>query len=335
MVPKEASPAPHPVKNQQKTARNTNSASMAAERILFFFAAIAAGAAVTLAANDGQARFEDYLYAQISQPIENIAYVAPKDKEPPQIDLDAKAAYSLRIGANGREKTIIKENTDAALPIASLTKLMTAVVVFENPDTYNLERSCAISQTAASQDNVPVAGNLTAGEIYTVRQLLDMMLHYSSNDAAWALSEMMVNGDFVSAMNRKAADVGLFHTIYYNPTGLDRDDGNVNVSNADDLMVLTKYILQTHPEIFSATSNHELYATENGLFDLNLWDGQKLVGGKTGYTEKAGGCMVVVFENEKHRQYINILLGSTSPETRVVQMQKMINSANNFDAPTQ
>lgn len=322
-------PLPEPILRDSKN--NPQGAAAVAKRLLLFVVALAASGSLCFAVNDGQMRFENYLFAQISEPIAQMTYVVAAKPVKQDFDLDAKAALSLRIGATGREKVILKKNSADVLPIASLTKLMTATVVSENPDLYGLDIQVVISPAAASRDDVPVSGNLMAGESYSVRQLLADMLFYSSNDAAYALSEVMGANEFVGAMNSKARELGLANTFFYNPNGLDMDDGTANHSSAADLMVLVKYILQKHPEIFSFTVQPGQSLTENGIFNIKLWDGQTLIGGKTGYTQKAGGCMILVIENDKQRRYIDILIGSASSETRVGEMQKLVNFANNSD----
>ncbi|UMX47438.1 MAG: serine hydrolase [Candidatus Nealsonbacteria bacterium DGGOD1a] len=325
------SPAPLPELKLRNRKDNRGSVSEVAERLLIFIVAGLAGGLACAAINDGQSSLENYLYAQASAPIGQMDFFMPEKKAAPNLYLDAKASVSLRIGATGREKTIFKKNADEVLPIASLTKLMTAAVVFENPNPYVLDRQIMVSEAAAAQNDVPVFGNLQARETYTVRRLLNLMLFYSSNDAAYALSEVMGNDEFIAAMNKKAQSLGLEDTVFYNSNGLDMDDGNTNHSSAADLIILVKYILENHREIFYFTIRSDMYLTENGIFNIKLWDGQSLIGGKTGYTEKAGGCMVLIVENQKNQRYINILLGSTSPETRVAEMQKLINFANNND----
>jgi len=321
--------APVPPEKNARKKYNANSLVAVTKRMSLFFAAAVAAGSISWAVNAGQMRLENFLYAQISEPIDKITYTAPKNPSLPELDMDAKAVYSLRINPAGRERVIFEKNIEGVLSIASLTKLMAAIVVLENPAFYAMDKTVIVDSAAAGQDDVPVAGNLRAGETASVRQLLGMMLHYSSNDAAYALSEIMGTDEFVAAMNRKAADLGLGDTEFYNPSGLDRDSGESNHSSAGDLMALAKFIMQSRGEIFSYTVGEGDYATQNGIFDINLWDGQKLVGGKTGYTEKAGGCMIYVYEIGNGSRYVNIVLGSTSSETRVVQMQKLINCASN------
>jgi len=323
------SPAPKP-NNYNAREKKSSEAAAAAKRILLFMSACFFSGLAAWMVNDGQIRFENLIFAQISDPVDELIYRAPK--KPPQTDivLDAKSAYSLMINAAGRERVVFEKDIKDVFPIASLTKLMAATVVIENPDVYDLNKESVVSLAAAVQDDVPVAGNLKYGETKSVRQLLGLMLYYSSNDAAYALSEIMGVDEFVAAMNRKAADLGLGDTVFYNPSGLDGEEGGLNRSNAKDLMALTRYILRVRPEIFSYTANDGSYITENGIFSINLWDGQRLAGGKTGYTEKAGGCMIYIFENENKRRYVNILLGAVSPAARVVQMQKLVNYASNL-----
>jgi D-alanyl-D-alanine carboxypeptidase len=328
-------PAPSPFKKAAPKKNDLNSASAITKRLALFFMACACGGLFSFAVNNGQIHLENYISAQISEPVSQITYMAPKAALVGDLNLDAKAVFSVRTNPAGKERMIYKKNIASILPIASLTKLMTATVVLENPDVYGMDNVCNISPAAASQDDVPVAGNLKAGETYSVRQLLSVMLYYSSNNAAWALSEVMGTDKFVAAMNRKAADLELGDTAFNNPTGLDPAVGGMNHSSAQDLMVLVKYILRAHPEIFSYTDTGQNYVTDNGIFDVNLWDGQKLVGGKTGFTDNAGGCMILVYDNSNGRRYVNILLGSTSAATRVAEMQKLVNFANNYDKPAE
>ncbi len=299
-------------------------------RLFFFIFGIAMSGSACLLVNSVQAGMENYMYAQIAAPIEQIEPIEIAKEEKPALELEAKAAYALRVGAAGREKIIYRKNEEEIYPIASLTKLMTATVILEDTADYDLDRPITISETAAAQYDVPVFGNLLPGQVYTGRDLMKLMLFYSSNDAAYALAEVIGVPQFTDKMNSKAQNLGLVGTEFYNPHGLDREDGLANHATAFDLVVLAKYIIGNHPEIFDYSSQSGTYLTENGIFDLKFWEGNSLVGGKTGFTEKAGGCMVVVFNDESGRKYIDVILGAATPETRVEQMQKLINYTNNF-----
>ena len=316
-----------------KSKSNQKSIYAAGKRIGFFAAAIIFSGLFCFGINQTQFKFENYLFAQISSPdiMFPSAIHVKKEITNSELDIDVKAAVSLRTDSNGREKLFFKKNAVEILPIASLTKLMSAVVVSENTELFNPNKKIEVSISSSLQEDVPVSGNLRAGESYSVSQLLELMLYYSSNDAAWALSEIAGTDKFVDLMNKKGAEIGLKNTFFINPHGLDSEDGQSNYSSVEDILVLVKYILKNHLEIFPLTVASGNYLTGNGLFNLDLWNGQILVGGKTGYTEKAGGCMVVIFKNENQRQFINIVLGAKSSESRVVEMQKLINFANNAD----
>jgi D-alanyl-D-alanine carboxypeptidase (penicillin-binding protein 5/6) len=292
--------------------------------VIFMIGLIAAAALMY------QVRFEDYLYAQISAPLENMVIVAPAPKSlESELNLVARSALSLRINSAGREKVIFAKDKDEVLPIASITKLMAALIVLQNPVKYNLNQTIIISKTAASQDDVPVFGNLKTGEIYTTKDLLNLMMYYSSNDAAYALAEVVGAGKFVSLMNEEAQELGLSSTNFTNPSGLDGTGKNLNVSSAADLVALARHIAKNQPQIFDFSIMPGPFASENGIFNVNLWDGQKLVGGKTGYTEVAGGCMLLIFTDSHNRHYFNVILGALSPENRVIEMQKLVNYDNN------
>lgn len=273
-------------------------------------------------------KVENFFYAQISQPLESIESInIPLRQEKEQPELKVESAISIRISRTGREKTLLTDNPKRAMPIASLTKLMTALIVLENT---SLSEVIIVSQTAASKNDVPVHGNLKGGEPLSVEQLLDLMLIYSSNDAAFALSEVIGEEEFVEKMNEKAKSLGLKDTYFTNSTGLDPKDLEEipNYSTVRDLSTLSKYILENYPLIFDISLKKGPYPTTNGVSDLFLPYNQKLIGGKTGYTKKAGGCMLVIFENEKENYFINIILGTDSSIDRIQEMQRIINWIN-------
>lgn len=273
-------------------------------------------------------KVENFFYAQISQPLESIESInIPLKQEKKQPELKVESAISIRISKTGREKTLLTDNFKRAMPIASLTKLMTALIILENT---SLSEVITVSQAAALQDDVPIHGNLKGGEPLSVEQLLDLMLIYSSNDAAFAISEVIGEEEFVEKMNEKAKFLGLKDTYFTNSTGLDPKDSEEipNYSTVRELYTLSKYILENHPLIFDISLKKGPYPTTNGVSDLFLPYNQKLIGGKTGYTKKAGGCMLVVFENEKENYFINIILGTDSPIDRIQEMQRIINWIN-------
>jgi len=276
---------------------------------------------------------ERYFYAQITQPFENLAIINVLEiKKKPKPSIEAESVASFKINKTGKQRFLFRKNSDKSLPIASLTKLMTALLVMENTpyNDYNLAKKIIVSKTAAGQYNVPIYGNLKQGQQISVEEFLELILHYSSNDAAFALAEVIGFENFIEKMNEKAKILGLENTYFTNPTGLDPENSDLipNYSTASDLIKLSSYILENHPLIFEISSRNSRYLIENGILDLSILDNQVIIGGKTGYTEKAGGCILFIFSDEKENYFINLILGSESPQKRIEEMQKLIDWIN-------
>jgi serine-type D-Ala-D-Ala carboxypeptidase (penicillin-binding protein 5/6) len=277
-----------------------------------------------------QERFDSYLTAQISRPLESIVFAAFPEKKP-KLDINADAAMSLEISTAGKEKILFEKNINESLPIASLTKLMTAVIVLNNPDYFNFSKVITITSAAAGQGDTPNYGNLKAGEQYTLEKLMELMLVYSSNDAAFAISEVIGTDNFVEAMNQKRSALDMNDTYFMNPTGLDPqktispEPKDLNYSTAGDLAGLAGYILQNLPQIFEISRQGQNYRSiENGLSNLKLDESQKFIGGKTGYTKNARGCILFIFQDKNGSKFINVILGTETEEERITEMQKVI-----------
>jgi len=278
-----------------------------------------------------QENLENYFYAQISQPFQQIVEIKiPPKSQKPNLEIQVKAAISVLVDSQSGEgkKVLFKKNSNEKLAIASLTKLMTANIVLEN---YDLSREIKISEEAVLQEGE--AGKLTAGKIFSVEYLLYPLLMESSNDAAYVLTNDyngMAEEKFVELMNLKAKDLGLEDTYFVNSTGLDPEQPghSINYSTAEDLVKLTKYLLKK-PLIWEilATPKFSLYGPElintNGL----LGEIPNIVGGKTGFTDQAGGCMLLVSKNKGENFLVNVILGAPSSSARIEEMEKLINYA--------
>lgn len=225
-------------------------------------------------------------------------------------DISAKAAlvYDLTTG-----KTPFQKNADDKLPMASLTKVMTAVIALENQKSDN--KYMVIKSALVGED----AMGLTDGETLTLEELLYGLILHSGNDAAEVLAYNYPQGraNFVKAMNEKANALGLSHTHFTNPTGL-QGDGN-QYTTAYDLMVITRYAI-THFPLFVKVAaafdytipyskQHKEYYLENETNLLTSYPGVK--GVKTGYTPEAGLCLITYLEYSRH-QIIGVLLDSNN-----------------------
>ena len=271
-----------------------------------------------------QNKLEEFYYAQASMSLQRAIIVVPTQQSFPAIKIESEAGISVRINSLGKEKLIFQKEISKGLPIASLTKLMTAIIALENYS--DLDSPINVSEKAANQSNAYWDGNLTVNQKLSIKELLDLSLVYSSNDASFALSEIMEEGLFVEKMNEKSMEIGLANTHFINPTGLDPENQDIipNYSTIKDLVAITRYILENHPIIFETTLKKGDYTFTNNVSSLLFSDNQ-LVGGKTGYTYGAGRCLLVVSKNSQNHTFINIILGSSSSEKRIDEMQKLIN----------
>jgi len=242
-------------------------------------------------------------------------------------DLSARSAISVI--ANGKDTVVYELNKNRIVPIASLTKLITAYVVMEH---YNMNDIIVITQEAV--DMPEISGSLTAGEQLKVQDLVYSMLVESSNDATHALAHEKGINEFVRLMNETAKELDLNYTHFVNPIGLDPEFELLshNYSTAYDLGILAHKILEKHPEIFEITKNDsiEIYYADGRFHhkaentNLILDKYPNMLGGKTGKTDMAGECLLVVMPQPRSEDgyVINIILGSSN---RFSDMQKLLN----------
>lgn len=239
-------------------------------------------------------------------------------KEP---DVLAQSAIVMNFKPDSEQGSVLyQKNINQVLPIASLTKIMTGIIVLEN---FNLEEIIKISKKSVSTTGD--TGGLITGEELKVEDLLYVMLIESSNDAAMALTNdntWLSYDDFINLMNKKAKEFGLENTNFIDPAGL----SNNNQSTAFDLAKLTNYSLR-FPILWEIlkTTQATVYSIDN-KFVHNLINTNTLLdkfsflrGGKTGYTIEANGCMLTVSEIPTslgdNNYLITVVLGSSQRET--------------------
>ncbi|GMX58640.1 MAG: hypothetical protein MCSN_2940 [Candidatus Microsyncoccus archaeolyticus] len=230
------------------------------------------------------------------------------------INLDISASSYISFLVDGKEKILFSKNIEEQRSIASLTKLMTAVIVLEN---YNLEEKIFVSDSAIK--TFGIMGELKSGDVLKIKDLLEIMLIESSNDAAESLAEKMGRDNFVKLMNQKANQLGMKNTLYTNPSGLDFDYSNI--STVDDLKKIVTYIIKEHSLITEILSIKEKDLYNNNIFhhkmistNILLYENNGYVWGKTGYTVKAGECIILLmkrpFSNTENSYIINIIINS-------------------------
>lgn len=233
------------------------------------------------------------------------------------------AAYLLVDLKNGT--VLAHEAPDQELPIASITKLVTALVTIEY---LNLDKSVTIRPDMLVQTSVP---RLRGVKEATVHDLLILMLTESSNEAAEALAQHLGRDYFISLMNKKAQAIGLTKTRFTDPSGL--DDGNV--SSAEDLYRLLKYIDDNRRFILKVSSDtleHDPYGAPafRGIQNFNFVKGVKsgFVGGKIGNTDAAkqtyAGIFRVALQGGVERDIAAIVLGSRDVEADMRKLLRFI-----------
>lgn len=254
------------------------------------------------------------------------AYPLAKKKVAP-LEPQAASILSLYVKENGTTKVLFEKNSNMPLPIASITKLMTALVAIKN---YPLDQHITI--TPKVLETPGEAGQLRAGEVFTVKDLLYLALMESSNDAAEALAEAKEPKVFIGLMNEEAARLNLQNTSFVNPTGLDEAQ-YTNKSTSKDLAELARYLFQSYPQVFDILSQSELaLVSPNGRFHHTMrntnellgyydWPGRTF-GGKTGTTPLARETLLFVVESPSADGYIiNVILGS---EARFAEMRQLL-----------
>lgn len=234
---------------------------------------------------------------------------------------DISARSGVLVAWDGR--VLWSRKAGIARPMASTTKLMTALIVLERCD---LDEVVTVSRAAA---RTPYAVGLRAGERRTVRQLLRLTLVASSNDAAVALAEH-VSGSrrrFVGLMNRRAAQLGLTDTHYANPHGLDADGHHTSPA---DLAALTR-IVRRDAEFrriarmrsvvlprYGSRPERRLKATNTLLGEF-----AGLEGGKTGYTADARYCLSLNATRDG-LGLTSVVLGSPTSRTRFSSSRRLL-----------
>ncbi|MDD5606259.1 MAG: hypothetical protein PHN37_00090 [Candidatus Pacebacteria bacterium] len=248
-----------------------------------------------------------------------IVETSPLRKINIQPNLSAQSAIVMEVDKKGNDIVHFEKGIKQKLPIASLTKLMTALVVFENPLIYPKSMPITLSKKAVSQIDASRYITLEEGKTFSLETLLNILLIESGNGAAQIIAETLGEKEFINTMNFKAKELNMLDTFFVNPSGLDNRD-NYNYSTVYDLAVLAQYIKKNYPEIFHISSK-EIYH----VFDINnefyyfipentnklLFEIPEIIGGKTGWTPTAGQCLLVLFSHpHKDTYFISVVLNS-------------------------
>ena len=217
-------------------------------------------------------------------------------------------------------KVLYEKNPDEKLPMASMTKIMSMLLIMERIEegTLNYTDKVIISKNASSMGGSQVF--LQEGEEYPVESLLKCIAVSSANDAVVAMAEKISGSveQFVNLMNEKATSLGLTNTHFANPHGLDNED---HYSTAREMSILGKELLK-YPDILKYTSIYEDYLTKPDGSQIWLVNTNRLVrfydgvdGLKTGFTTDAGYCLTATAKKNDLR-LISVVMKSSSADNR-------------------
>lgn len=243
-------------------------------------------------------------------------------------EITAEAAIFVEANTG---QILYSKNSKLKKPIASLTKIMTAIIALEHKQ-YN--DTFIVSKRA--EETEPDEMMLIAGEKMTLEELLSGIFLVSANDASEVLAEQTtgIRSEFIEEMNTKAKILGMHDTLFINPSGLEEDDPidptklRDRYSTAYDVALMSRYLIARWPEIVRITSSPHIYLprTENHQ-DYELYSGINLLttypgvlGLKTGFTPEAG-LTLVTLAKKGDSEVIGVLLNCTS---RRDDAQKML-----------
>ena len=238
---------------------------------------------------------------------------------PPKL---AANSYLLIDFNSGR--ILAEKNIDEKIEPASITKLMTAYVVYKEME---MGRLTLDEQVTVSKKAWEMGGSkmfIEVGKQVSVKDLLNGLVIQSGNDATIALAEHIAGSEnvFADYMNQYARSLGMNDTHFVNSTGWPHKE---HLTTARDIATLAKAVIQEFPERYKLYSEKEF--TYNGIRQYNrnklLWQDKTVDGVKTGHTESAGYCLVSSAERDEMR-LISVVLGTRSEKTRADVSQSLL-----------
>ncbi len=232
-----------------------------------------------------------------------------------QVDRVTAKAYLVQDLTHGQ--TIIGNNSNTLLPIASLSKLVTAVIARRY-----ISDSARISITKSVTSTYGNTADFIPGETFTASDLMYPLLMVSSNDAAEAYAQYYGRSKFVREMNDFVQSIGAYRTSFSDPSGLDPK----NVSTANDMAVIINWIYKNDPTIINITElKSKTIRSHTWVNPTHFLSWSYYVGGKNGYLPEANRTNVSLFKwGSKGDLYAVVVLGSSQRDADTVALLKKI-----------
>ncbi|ASB61438.1 D-alanyl-D-alanine carboxypeptidase [Bacillus sp. A053] len=256
------------------------------------------------------------------------AFAKQDGKRTSELAHEAKSAVLIERDTG---KVLYNKNSNERLAPASMTKIMTMLLIMEALDKGKIKMSDKVrtSEHAASMGGSQIF--LEPGEEMTVKEMLKGIAIASGNDASVAMAEFISGSEeeFVQKMNKKAKELGLKNTAFKNPTGLTEEG---HYSSAYDMAIMAKELLK-YESITKFTGTYEDYLRENTDKKFWLVNTNRLIkfypgvdGVKTGYTGEAKYCLTASAKKGNMRA-IAVVFGASTPKERNAQVTKMLDFA--------
>ncbi len=251
-----------------------------------------------------------------------------------ELTLSAQAAFLMDLETG---QVLYEKKPDMQWAPASTTKIMTALVAIENaePDSEMRASNHAVNSIPSDYGRA----GIKAGEVLTMEDLLHFVLIISANEAANVIAENISGSidDFVDVMNAKVLDLGLENTHFTNTYGLDDDN---HYSSARDLAIMAQAAMQS-PVFREIVSKNEVPLPDTNLRTSEGWDKwhiestnrllnstsdyyDRVTGIKTGYTGKAGRCLVFSAINNEGLELLGVVLGAEDYDTLFSEAQQLL-----------
>ena len=239
-------------------------------------------------------------------------------------------SYVLMEASSG--KVLLEHNSHQALPPASITKVMTMLLIYEAVEAGKIkwEDEVTISEHAAHMGGSQVY--MEPGEIQTVRDLLKCIAIASANDAAVAMGEYIAGSEegFVDLMNKRAKEIGMKDTLFKNACGLHSEG---HVSSAYDIAILSRELMMNFPEvskILTIWMDSITHKTRRGESEFGLTNTNRLIkaytgvtGLKTGYTSQSKHCMSAT-ANRNDMDLIAVVLAAPDSKVRFKEAAQLL-----------
>lgn len=248
-----------------------------------------------------------------------------------EITAESAIVYDINKG-----EAIYAKNANQQLPLASITKIMSAIVAVES--------NKMDSEVLVDNDDTKVGSNagVRAGDKWRLKDLLDFSLVTSSNGGIRAVASTInilnnqtdPNFDFISQMNNTAKEIGLKNTYFINESGLDiaNEEYGGSFSTARDVALMLSYVVENHSDLLEATTKPSV--TKNSLNKIKFTGNNTneivseipgLMASKTGYTLTAGGNLAVVFDSGLNQPMVVVVL-SASQKSRFSDVKTLVDA---------